>query len=330
MILKVAFIVPYIGKLPNYFQLWLDSCSYNTNFKWFIFTDDKTEYIYPKNVIRILTTFNDIRDRFQSLFQFKICLDKPYKFCDLRPLYAFAFKEYIKDCDFCGYCDLDLIWGNLSKYINCETTKSVDRISEWGHCCLYRNKEDVMSLYKRKFDNTYDYKEVFTSDCNYLFDESGGMQTICNQLNIPTLRFPLFDVRADKLKFHPTIASTDYTNIKAKNRVFAIKDGHVLGYAAIGKETIKEEFAYVHFAKRRITDARIKKENKDYIIIPNKFIDYASLFTKQLKSYQPLCDFNVYHYESLIKNKVDILLGRNTIKWPNSRLQQISDFIHGK
>ncbi|WP_333562533.1 DUF6625 family protein, partial [Lactobacillus amylovorus] len=43
---KGAFIIPYFGHFNNYFQLFLNSCKYNSNYDWIIFTDDRTKYDY--------------------------------------------------------------------------------------------------------------------------------------------------------------------------------------------------------------------------------------------------------------------------------------------
>ena len=51
--MKVALIVLYFGKLPNYFSLFLKSCEVNKDFTWLIFTDDETEFNYPENVKKI-------------------------------------------------------------------------------------------------------------------------------------------------------------------------------------------------------------------------------------------------------------------------------------
>ena len=48
--MKVVLITMYFGKLPNYFSLFLKSCEKNKDFNWLIFTDDNTNYNYPKNV----------------------------------------------------------------------------------------------------------------------------------------------------------------------------------------------------------------------------------------------------------------------------------------
>ena len=35
---KAIFIIPYFGHFNNYFQLFLNSCAYNRDFDWLIFT----------------------------------------------------------------------------------------------------------------------------------------------------------------------------------------------------------------------------------------------------------------------------------------------------
>lgn len=49
-----VFILPYYGKFPNYFQLFLNSCGSNPEYDWLIFTDDHTAYDYPDNVPAVL------------------------------------------------------------------------------------------------------------------------------------------------------------------------------------------------------------------------------------------------------------------------------------
>lgn len=41
---KVAIILPYFGKLPNYFQLWIKSAEMNKDFDFLIFTDNTNVY----------------------------------------------------------------------------------------------------------------------------------------------------------------------------------------------------------------------------------------------------------------------------------------------
>lgn len=92
---KCCFIIPYFGKLPNYFPLFLKTCQYNTNFDWLVFTDDGTEYDYPQNVQRVEMTFSELKQKIQSKFDFPISLSTPYKLCDYKPAYGYIFEEYL-------------------------------------------------------------------------------------------------------------------------------------------------------------------------------------------------------------------------------------------
>ena len=41
---SIAFVVPWAGHLPPYFQLWLESCRWNSSIDFLLFTDDQTNY----------------------------------------------------------------------------------------------------------------------------------------------------------------------------------------------------------------------------------------------------------------------------------------------
>lgn len=326
---KVAFIVPYFGKFPNNFQLWLNSCAWNPSFDWLIFTDDKTEYDYPQNVKVKYFTFNGIIKLLQSRFDFAIDLPSPYKFCDFKPAYGEIFSDWLSNYDFWGYCDIDLVWGNLEHWINDDALLGIDRVSEWGHCCLFRNTKYINSLYRNKVDGVVDYHQVFSSECNYLYDEEGGGQKIFKHYNIPTLIIPLFDIRADKKRFMPTCATEPFLRQSISDVVFEISDSHVYMVSHESDKIIRQEFAYVHMAKRPMK-IYIKSTINKYLLIPSKYIVWRELSLYQLKTLQPKFNWYPQYKWKGIKGKIDVLLGKNKVKWPGSRLQKISDFIHGK
>ena len=91
--IKIAVIIPYFGKFPNYFELFLKSCKMNPTIDWIIFTDSKENYHYPANVRRIETTFEELKSRFQKKFDFKIALDSPYKLCDYKVMTGYLFED---------------------------------------------------------------------------------------------------------------------------------------------------------------------------------------------------------------------------------------------
>lgn len=62
---SIVFVVPWGGgKLPTYFQLWLESCRRNPSVDFLVFTDDYTEYNYPDNVKVHYMSFEQMKELF--------------------------------------------------------------------------------------------------------------------------------------------------------------------------------------------------------------------------------------------------------------------------
>ena len=74
--MKVCFIIPYFGHLPNYFSLFLKTCAYNKNFDWLLITDDPTPYNYPNNFRVIYMSFEENYSLIQSKFDFQVALER--------------------------------------------------------------------------------------------------------------------------------------------------------------------------------------------------------------------------------------------------------------
>lgn len=59
---SVALILPYVGKFPNYFSLWLKPEGTNSAFTFMIFTDnDISNYNVPDNVKVYHMTFYEVK-----------------------------------------------------------------------------------------------------------------------------------------------------------------------------------------------------------------------------------------------------------------------------
>lgn len=149
----IGFVVPYFtcgnGTVHPMTQLWLDSCKYNSTVDWLFFTDcDLSSFDVPANVQIIKSSFEEIKAKIQSLFSFKISLNKPYKLCDFKPVYGEAFTEELQNYDFWGFCDIDLIWGDIRKFITDEILEKYDRVLTHGHCSLFRNTQEVNKAYR--------------------------------------------------------------------------------------------------------------------------------------------------------------------------------------
>ncbi len=273
--MKVAFIVPYFGKLPNYFQLFLDSCKYNTGYDWILITDDLSEYTYPQNVHRVEMTFDECKRLFQLKFDFQLALGRPQKLCDYKCAYGYVFSDMLSAYDWWGHCDLDQVFGNLSEFITDNMLSSFDKIGSLGHLTLYRNTPDNNKV----FMSTERYKEVFTTERGCGFDE--WLPGNINEIYLQTDRsVELHNYGADIHSYHVSFRTVEfdvtrkqYVQSSVTNSIFLYDHGRVQQLYLENGILKTREFPYVHLQKRTIKDYRHGEEVERYYIIPNRFVD---------------------------------------------------------
>jgi len=275
---KIALLQPYFGKLPNYFNLALKSYEYNSDFDWYILTDDKAKYNYPKNVHVIYMTFDELKEKFQKNFDFKISLDKPYKLCDFKPSFGEMFTEILEGYDFWGNFDPDAIFGDLKCYITDDILSSNDKLFVKGHLSLYRNNSFVNSLYRQKIEGCLFYEEVFSNKEIYVFDEKeeDGINAffIKNNLKIYTDKGYIADIKIWNYSF--VICGARAGEIeKSKNSCFSYENGKICRYYSLDGSIHKEEFMYIHLQKRKML-VNTADECR-YLIYNNSFNDFIEI-----------------------------------------------------
>lgn len=154
---KIAIIIPYFGKFPEWMRLFLYSChlnyriDHNVFIDWIIFTDNSPiENIYPNTKFYYLS-FKDYCDRVSDSLHINFHPLTPYKFCDLKPFYGIIHKKELQDYSHWGFGDLDLCYGNLSLVINKMNlrkyrliTTHADRIA--GHFTVIEKKSIYTDL----------------------------------------------------------------------------------------------------------------------------------------------------------------------------------------
>lgn len=276
--MKIAMIIPYFGRLPSYFQIFLDSCKVNTNYTWIIFSDDNREFEYPPNVQLVSMTFDECRDIIRNKFNFRISLNQPQKLCDFKSAYGYIFSKYLKDFDWWGHCDLDQIFGKINNFISEEMLSRYIKIGSIGHFTIYRNDESINSIFMNSIHGRERYKEVFTCDRCCAFDEwypdnineifLNSGESICLDnygADIDPYHTVLLTVKYD-------VTLRKYVYSKLYNSIFVWKNGRVYqNWLNNGQLEIKE-YPYIHLQKRKMKDKREKK-NGDFAIVPNAFID---------------------------------------------------------
>lgn len=277
--MKIAIIVPYFGKMPNYFQLFLNSCASNKKFDWLILSDDKTKYDYPENVHFIQMTFQECQDLAQSKFDFQIELGRPQKLCDYKCAYGRIFEQFLQDYDWWGHCDLDQIFGDLEAFITEDMLRHYDKIGSLGHLTLYRNTLDNCKVFTSPLNGRSRYREVFESQKGCAFDE--WLPDNINEIYINSGRpIMLENMGADVNSYYTQFSLTTfdlkkrkYIQSDIKNSIFMLEKGKLFQIYTGKTGLEKIEYPYVHLQKRKMKDIRSDFNAKDYYIIPNCFVD---------------------------------------------------------
>lgn len=271
MQVKINFIIPYFGKFPNYMQLFLNSCAYNPGFTWTIITDNRKSYQYPDNVRVVYKTFDEIRRVIRNKFDFNVALEKPYKLCDIRPMYGYLFPEYNVGFDFWGYCDVDMILGNLEHFITDEML-TYEKIFTQGHMTIMRNTAKMNELFMVPLDGNPYYEEVLMSEKSFNFDEDfmnrPNINSICRQEGIAIWEeSTIADIYTKSSDFRRVTEN----GFEKKSQNYYVWDGGKL-YRQIKHGGIwnTEEYMYIHLQKRNMT-VSILENPKTYKIIPNEF-----------------------------------------------------------
>lgn len=260
---KAIFIVPYFGNIPAYFPIWEQSAGGNSEFDFIIFTDSKINSNYP-NIFIENFEFEQFLNIFREFFDEHINIKKPYKLCDLRPMYGEVLNEYIKEYQYWGYCDLDMCIGDLSKFIGAHIDNRIPKIGRQGHMTLMLNDKKINRLY-RSNKGIFNYKEILNNEELYAFDEMAGINYICNQEDINSVSINSADIS-------PIYKSYKDVRDDSLYQLFYYKNGCC--YKISSKDGItfsNAEVAAVHFQKKAPCFNTLNI-NQQFIFLKDKII----------------------------------------------------------
>ena len=168
---SIAVIATYFGNWPPWFPAFLVSCSRNESVNWILFTDCPELSWRPPNVRTIPMSMDQLNELAGEKTGLKVC-KRLYSQCDLRPTYGVIFEEYLREFDFWGHCDLDVVWGDLRRFITDSILDGSDLISGkqgliGGHLSLWRNDERINHL----FEDIPGWNEILKSPDYFRLDE---------------------------------------------------------------------------------------------------------------------------------------------------------------
>lgn len=253
MMNKICIISVYFGKFNNYFKLWLKSCAFNKNIDFLIFSDIIYRESHPNNVRFVNITLDELRELSSQKLGVEVQLYRPYKCCDLRPMYGLIFQEYISNYEYWGECDLDLIWGDLFSLMLKYEYYKYDKFLPLGHLSLYRNSERVNNAFRLPGDLKGGWEYVLTTENNHAFDEVSGIGKLLLKNNYSLFYKRVFADISPLIKRFTLSQYCAVDGIYQKNyryQIFYWENGKVYRDYFKGGKMYTEEFIYIHFRSR--------------------------------------------------------------------------------
>lgn len=150
-------LMPYFGKWPVWFPLYLESCRWNPTIEWLFFTDCPVPANPPDNVSFVEMSMEELGKLAARKLELpELQVSTPYKLCDLRPMFGIIFEDYLKEADYWGHGDTDVIYGSLRDTFTEELLRykiiSMHRRYISGHLTLFRNSDEVNNLFRKMED----------------------------------------------------------------------------------------------------------------------------------------------------------------------------------
>lgn len=313
---KLVLIIPYFGKLPDYFQLFLNSCETNQDIcDWLLYTDDHSDYCYPLNVSVNYCSFNDIQDKIHKKISFDAKIEHAYKLCDYKPAYGLIFEDEIKEYDFWGHCDVDVIFGKFTHFFHSEMLKN-DRIFRLGHLCFYKNTVENNRRFMLPVNKCYRYKEVFFTQENCIFDEVNenkeiSIEDIWKYYNFSNYRddrvIANVYYKSNIIRLIYQKEGYEYEKEKKKHAIFFWNNGELIRMYIKNKKLFTDEFLYIHMMQRPMKQ-NCKNNCRVYKIIPNCF-DEVTHLPENTGEFRAMkwCTFNMQYFRvrySNLKKKI--------------------------
>lgn len=283
---SVILILPYFGKFKSYFSLFIQSCAMNPEVKWLLVTDNELDHLPPNMIVKRMC-FEELKALMRAKLDFEFRLEEPYKLCDFRPLYGEIFSDEILGYDYWGYCDCDLIFGDLKKFLSPIFEQGYDKIFAAGHLTIYKNENENNRRYKKLYRGESQLERVFQNRKNTGFDEAyyniGNIHQIFLEDGAKVFdkdysanpavcreQFYLMKYDAD----HGGFVEQPY-----RKTMYIWDHGRIRGLYAEDRTLKEEEYIYMHFQNRNMQMVSSTEDWEQFYIVPNCFIPLTKVPT---------------------------------------------------
>jgi hypothetical protein len=172
---SIAIVNTFFGSPPPWLPAFFRSCQTNPDVHWLIYADFEAAFPLPPNVAIKPIDLPDFNARASAAVGTTIAIDRSglRKVCDFKPVYGLMFADDLRDFDWWAYSDLDVIWGDIGRFVTDDMLNTHIIISPrqrklGGHGTFWRNTE----ANNRTFEIIPDVRAQFTHPLYVRIDEN--------------------------------------------------------------------------------------------------------------------------------------------------------------
>jgi len=102
-------LCPYFDRWPAWINFFIESCKWNPEVRWRLYTDCGKPENSADNVDVVHVSFDSYKKAVSRRLEIEFDPIDPYKLCDLKPALGFVHEKEISEFSFFGFGDLDVI-----------------------------------------------------------------------------------------------------------------------------------------------------------------------------------------------------------------------------
>ncbi len=168
----LVLIVQWFGPWPDWINFFVESCKWNKDVDWLVITDQRPPDNRAGNVRYRHASFATHVEFIGERIGIRLAASEPYKACDFKPCLGFAYEDEIAGYANFGYCDLDVIFGNIRAFYTDDLLQRYDVLSTHerrlsGHLTVLRND----SLHRNAFRRIRHWRRKVASPRHTALDE---------------------------------------------------------------------------------------------------------------------------------------------------------------
>jgi len=169
---SIAFVIPYFGAFPAWMDYFLASCRKNESIDFILFSDNPEPVGWPENFHYHHISFDEYKKIVSDRLGISFNPTSAYKLCDIKPSLGFIHQDILQSYDFWGFCDIDVVFGDIRAFLTEKLLDEIDFFSAHGrrvagHFAFMKNEQK----YNESFFKAKNWRKVFEDQVHYCFDE---------------------------------------------------------------------------------------------------------------------------------------------------------------